>query len=87
MMMNKSRKSRGERAGELLRALSASEPAAERSFRVLLSGSAIGGTQRQRATLRCLGLLRRGAQSLVKDSPQTRGRLRAVAHLISVEEA
>ncbi len=86
-MMNKARKPRGERAADVLRALSTTESAPERNFRVVLSGSAIGGTERQRATLRCLGLLRRGAQSVVKDTPQARGRIRVVAHLVSVEEA
>jgi large subunit ribosomal protein L30 len=55
-------------------------------LRVTLAGSEIGGTDRQRATLRCLGLRKRGSQSEVSDTPQTRGRIRAVAHLVRVEE-
>lgn len=55
-------------------------------YRVTLTGSEIGGTERQRATLRCLGLRRRGSQSTVPNTPQTRGRIRAVAHLVRVEE-
>lgn len=55
-------------------------------FRVTLTGSEIGGTQGQRATLRCLGLRRRGSESLVPNTPQTRGRIRVVAHLVRVEE-
>jgi large subunit ribosomal protein L30 len=41
----------------------------------------------QRATLRALGLGRPGAAVERPDSPQLRGQLRVVAHLISVEEA
>ena len=51
-----------------------------------LTGSEIGSTKEQRATLRCLGLRKRGTSSVVKDTPQTRGRIRAVAHLLRVEE-
>ena len=55
-------------------------------YRVTLTGSEIGSTKEQRATLRCLGLRKRGTSSVVKDTPQTRGRIRAVAHLLRVEE-
>ena len=48
--------------------------------------SPIGGTSRQRATLRTLGL-RRIRDSVVKDDrPEIRGMVAAVAHLVTVEE-
>lgn len=71
---------------DLVRRMSAGEGSSDKQYRVTLTGSAIGGTHRQRETLKCLGLRRRNSQALVKDTPQGRGRIRAVAHLIAVEE-
>jgi large subunit ribosomal protein L30 len=71
----------------LVRQMNAAEGTSERTYRLVLHRSQICSTERQRATLRCLGLRRRGSTSLVKDTPQTRGRIRAVAHLVRVEEA
>ncbi|MGV1035565.1 MAG: 50S ribosomal protein L30 [Candidatus Nanopelagicales bacterium] len=48
--------------------------------------SGIGGTASQRATLHTLGLRRIGDSSVREDRPEVRGMLRAVAHLVSVEE-
>jgi large subunit ribosomal protein L30 len=48
--------------------------------------SAIGTTQRTRDTLRSLGLTRRGKTVIVRETPATLGRIRAVAHLVAVEE-
>jgi large subunit ribosomal protein L30 len=48
--------------------------------------SAIGGTTRQRQTLRTLGLRHIGDVALKPDEPQFRGIIRAVAHLLTVEE-
>lgn len=48
--------------------------------------SEIGCTQRQRQTLRALGLTRRGRTVTVEDNPCTQGRLRVVAHLIEVRD-
>ena len=45
-----------------------------------------GSTQRQVDTLRSLGLRRIGHTVEVKDSPQARGMLHRVRHLIKVEE-
>ena len=75
------------RISELLRQMSAHGEATNKTLRVTLTGSAIGGTERQRATLRCLGLGRRGSRALVADTAQARGRIRTVAHLVHVEEA
>ena len=48
--------------------------------------SAIGGKQNQRDTLRSLGLRRIGQSVERPDDEVTRGMIRTVAHLISVEE-
>jgi large subunit ribosomal protein L30 len=45
-----------------------------------------GADQRQRDTLRSLGLRRIGHAVSVKDTPQARGMLHAVRHLIDVRE-
>jgi large subunit ribosomal protein L30 len=48
--------------------------------------SGIGGTARQRETLKTLGLRRIGASVTREDRPEVRGMLRAVAHLVEVTE-
>ena len=48
--------------------------------------SANGIKPNQRATLAALGLGRPGAEVERSDSPQLRGQLRVVEHLISVDE-
>ena len=48
--------------------------------------SEIGGTQRQRDTLRSLGLKRINDAVLKEDRPEIRGMVSAVAHLVTVEE-
>jgi large subunit ribosomal protein L30 len=55
-------------------------------LKATLKRSTIGTSPRQRATLRGLGLSRIGRSVIVKDSPAMRGMLRAVAHLVEVEE-
>ncbi len=45
-----------------------------------------GSTQRQLDTLRSLGLRRIGHTVQVKDTPQARGMIHRVRHLIEVEE-
>ena len=45
-----------------------------------------GSTQRQLDTLRSLGLRRIGHSVDVKDTPQARGMLHRVRHLLEVEE-
>ena len=49
--------------------------------------SAIGYDRRQRATLRGLGLRRIRHAVDLEDTPAVRGMIRAVSHLVSVEEA
>jgi large subunit ribosomal protein L30 len=48
--------------------------------------SGIGGTARQRETLKTLGLRKIGASVTREDKPEVRGMVRAVAHLVEVEE-
>jgi large subunit ribosomal protein L30 len=45
-----------------------------------------GSDQRQRDTLRSLGLRRIGHTVEVKDTPQARGMVRRIRHLVKVEE-
>jgi large subunit ribosomal protein L30 len=45
-----------------------------------------GSNQRQLDTLRSLGLRRIGHEVKVEDSPQARGMLHAVRHLVEVRE-
>jgi large subunit ribosomal protein L30 len=79
-------KARRLRIEDLVRRMNQDDASADRSWKVTLSGSEIGGTQNQRATLRGLGLRKRGSSALVKDSQPARGRIRTVAHLVMVEE-
>ena len=48
--------------------------------------SEIGGKQNQRDTLRSLGLRKIGQTVVREDTPANRGYVRAVAHLVKVEE-
>ncbi len=56
------------------------------SFVVTQHRSRNGADKRQLATLRSLGLRRIGHTVTVEDSPQARGMLHAVRHLITVEQ-
>ena len=56
-------------------------------IKVTLLGSPIGQTQRQRQTLRGLGLTKVGKTVVVRDDPPTRGMIGKVAHLVRVAEA
>jgi large subunit ribosomal protein L30 len=48
--------------------------------------SKIGGTKGQRDSLRSLGLRRIGHVVVKADRPEIRGMIRAVRHLVTVEE-
>jgi large subunit ribosomal protein L30 len=52
---------------------------------VKLVKSEIGGTRRQRATLRGLGLRRLQHSVQVEDTPAVRGMIEKVKHLVEVE--
>jgi large subunit ribosomal protein L30 len=56
------------------------------TIRVTQIKSKVSEKQNQRDTLRTLGLKRIGQSVEREDSPQTRGYIRAVAHLVKVEE-
>ncbi|MGN6743418.1 MAG: 50S ribosomal protein L30 [Amnibacterium sp.] len=56
------------------------------TLRITQIKSKVSEKQNQRDTLRSLGLRRIGASVEREDSPQTRGYVRAVAHLVKVEE-
>jgi len=58
-----------------------------KQIRVTQVRSGIGGTRRQRETLKSLGL-RKIRQSVVReDNASVRGMIARVAHLVTVEEA
>ena len=48
--------------------------------------SAIGSKPKQRGTLRALGLGRIGKTHVLADTPDVRGQIAKVPHLVSVEE-
>lgn len=58
----------------------------DKRLTVTLTGSPIGQTDRQRQTLRGLGLTRRGQTIVVRADAPTRGMIEKVRHLIRVEE-
>ena len=55
-------------------------------LKVTLSRSQIGCDERQRATLRGLGLRKIGRSRVVENTPSVRGMVKSVLHLIQVEE-
>ena len=56
------------------------------SLKVTQTRSGIGGTSRQRDSLRSLGLHRIGDTSIKPDRPEIRGMVNAVFHLVDVED-
>ena len=55
-------------------------------LKVTQTRSEIGGTQRQRDTLRSIGLKRIGDIVVKEDRPEFRGMVQSVRHLVTVEE-
>jgi len=55
-------------------------------LKVTQTRSGIGGKQNQRETLRSLGLKRIHDVVVKEDRPEIRGMVRAVRHLVAVEE-
>ncbi len=55
-------------------------------IRVTLVKSGCGHTERQTSTLRGLGLGKTGSASVLADTASTRGMIRKVIHLVSVEK-
>lgn len=58
----------------------------EKSLRVTLVKSPIGYNQKQRATIEALGLRKMQSSRIHKDTPQIRGMIDKVRHLLHVEE-
>lgn len=54
--------------------------------RVTQTRSSIGTKPKQRGTLRALGLGRIGKSHTIEDSPDLRGQIAKVPHLVEVEE-
>ena len=57
-----------------------------KELKLTLKKSKIGSTQKVRATLVGLGLTRTSKTIVRKDTPEIRGMVNKVAHLIEVEE-
>jgi large subunit ribosomal protein L30 len=64
--------------------MSDSSKTSESMITVVQTGSHIGRPGDQRATLRGLGLDKIGRTSSVKDTPENRGMIKKVAHLVRV---
>jgi large subunit ribosomal protein L30 len=64
----------------------AAEKTATKKLRVKLVKSGIGYNIRQKDTLVALGLRKINAVVTLPDSPQSRGMVNAVIHLVEVEE-
>lgn len=60
---------------------------AERKLRITLVRSPIGYPERQRETVRGLGLRRINSRVIREDRPEIRGMIRKIAHLVRVEDA
>lgn len=60
--------------------------AQERAIKVTLVRSIIGYTQDQRATVRALGLHRTHSSAYHWETPQIRGMVNKISHLLKVEE-
>jgi len=56
-------------------------------LKITLVRSLIGRPENQRVTVRTLGLTRTNSSVLQEDTPQIRGMINKVAHLLKVEEA
>jgi len=56
------------------------------NLRVTQTGSAIGTKPKQRGTLRALGLRRIGMSNVLPDTPDVRGQIAKVPHLVEVSE-
>jgi large subunit ribosomal protein L30 len=55
-------------------------------LRITLKRSAIGRPEKQRRILRALGLTRLHKTVIKEDNPQIKGMIKAVSHLVHVEE-
>jgi len=60
--------------------------AAKKTIKVTQTGSPIGRTDDQHATLKGLGLNKRHRSKVLEDTPSVRGMINKVRHLVRVEE-
>jgi len=58
----------------------------EKKIKITQVRSVIGGTKKQKATIKALGLGRPNYHVDRQDNPCTRGQIRVVQHLVKVEE-
>lgn len=58
-----------------------------KQIKITQMGSCIGRIQKQEATLRGLGLGKRHRSRVLVDTPEVRGMIEAVKHLVVVEDA
>jgi len=56
-------------------------------LKIKLVGSEIGRPEKQRKVLRGLGLTKLNKAVILADTPQVRGMVNKVSHLVSVEES
>lgn len=61
--------------------------AGEKGLKVTLVKSGIGYNEKQKKTLLGLGLRKMNRPKVLKDTPEIRGMIARVSHLIRVEEA
>lgn len=66
--------------------MAARKKKAARKLRVTLRKSTIGYSERQKATVRALGLRRLGQSVEQEDTPVLRGMIAKVSHLVEVQE-
>ncbi|MDT8897711.1 MAG: 50S ribosomal protein L30 [Thermanaerothrix sp.] len=64
----------------------AANPEKPKVLRITWVKSAIGYSERQKATIRALGLRRLNQTVIHEDTPAIRGMLRKVNHLVKIEE-
>ena len=61
--------------------------ASAKKIKVIQTGSPIGRTDDQHATLKGLGLNKRHRSRVLEDTPAVRGMINKVRHLVRTEEA
>lgn len=55
-------------------------------LKITLKKSAIGYNERQKATVKALGLRKMNSSTIKPDNPQIRGMVKKVIHLVDVEQ-
>jgi len=61
-------------------------PKKYKELKITLKRSTIGRLKKQKQTVKALGLLRLHHTVIQKDTPQIRGMINVVSHLVQVEE-